>query len=316
MDKKNLARALGLAALFALALTGCFKNPTDPFSGVSGSDSTTSAISALASQVTAQGIYISVVDQDGNPISPSNFSGANFQVTYNGQSIPSGSITVSTASGVGQSISSALVMDYSGSMYSTDITNMETAATTFVNNMQPADRGEIIKFSDYPEISQSYTGDKNALRTAITTSPSLVGGVTAFWDATYMGITTTALETGQRAVVAFTDGYENNSTVITSQAQLITQARSYGVPVHTVGLGSADTMGLQEIANQTGGRYFYAPTSAQLGQIYQQISQIFTNTMIISWPSFTYQAGAVVQITITYVSSSGTFTSTTSIVLP
>ncbi len=326
MSSHKASMVLPVVALAGIALTlaGCFKSPTDPNLGTGGggnvpnvsSDHTTTAISALASQANSNGIYLSVANQNGDPISASNLTGANFQITYNGTNVPSGSLTLSTASGAGQAISSALVLDYSGSMSSTNITDMETGATAFVNNMQSADRGEIIKFSDYPVIEQAYTSDKNALRTAITRPTGISGGVTAFWDGTYMGITTTANETGQRAVVAFTDGYENNSTEITSQADLITRARNRGVPVFTVGLGSADTTGLQEIANQTGGRYYYAPTSAELAQIYQQIAQIFNNTIIITWPSFTYVSGATVNITVTYVCANGTFTSSTSIVLP
>lgn len=326
MSYRKVRIVLPVVALagIGLALAGCFKSPTDPNLGTGGggnvpnvsSDHTTTAISALASQANANGIYLSIVNQNGDPITASNLTGSNFQVNYNGTNVASGSLTLSTASSAGQAISSSLVLDYSGSMSSTSISDMETAATTFVNNMQAADRGEIIKFSDYPVIEQAYTSDKNALRTAITRPTSIAGGVTAFWDATYMGITATTHETGQRAVVAFTDGYENNSTVITSQAQLISEARSNGVPVFTVGLGSADTTGLQDIATQTGGRYYYAPTSAQLAQIYQQIAQIFSNTIIISWPSFTYISGATVNITVTYVCANGTFTSSTSIVLP
>lgn len=323
--KEGMIRPL-MIGLAVLALGGCFKSPTDPFStgGTSGqqtgslpvntSDHQTVSISAAASQANAHGVYLSVTNQNGNPVTASYFRGANFHVTYNGTSIPGGSITVGTASGSGQSISTSLVLDYSGSM-SGDIANLETAATAFVNNMQSNDRGEIIKFGDVPVVEQVFTADKNALRTAITRTTS-AGGVTAFWDATYQGLQDTQPEGGQKAVIAFTDGYENNSIHITSQAQLIQEARTRGIPIFTIGLGSADQTGLQAIASQTNGRYYLAPDSSQLALIYQQVAQIFNNTVILSWPSFTYTSGATVVITITYVCANGTFTATASITLP
>ncbi len=325
--KKNYIRGLfSLMAVAALtwALAGCFKNPTDPhYIGgnhdddgvvtINTGDASTTAITAVSSQATSQGVYLSVQDQNGNPITASYFTGQNFQVTYNGALIPSGSITVTTAGGSGQSISSSLVLDYSGSMGSLNISNMENAATIFVNNMQAADRGEIIKFGSYVYREQAYTATKSLLITAITGTTS-ASGSTALYDAIYMGLTDTALESGQRAVVAFTDGYENASTH--TQSDIVGYAQSNGIPIYTIGLGYADSASLQTIATQTNGQYYEAPDSAQLAAIYQQIAQIFTNTLILSWPSFVYQSGAMLSITVTYSCATGTYTSTIIVTLP
>lgn len=325
--KKNYTRVLlSLVTVAALtwSLAGCFKNPTDPhYIGgnghhdgnvpVNSGDASTTGITAVSSQATSQGVYLSVQDQNGNPITASYFTGQNFQVAYNGAMIPSGSITVTTAGGSGQSISSSLVLDYSGSMGSQDIVDMEDAAAIFVNNMQAADRGEIIKFGSYVYREQAYTSTKSLLITAITGTTS-ASGRTALYDGIYMGLTDTALESGQRAVVAFTDGYENNSTH--TQSDIVGYAQLNGIPIYTIGLGSADTASLQSIATQTNGQYYEAPDSAQLAAIYQQIAQIFTNTLIISWPSFVYQSGVVISIAITYSCATGTYTSTVIITLP
>jgi len=327
--KRNCIRvlfSLTVVAALTWSLAGCFKNPTDPhYIGGGGShdddnivpvnagDSSTTGITAVSSQATSQGVYLSIQDQNGNPVTASYFTGQNFQVTYNGALVPSGSITVTTAGGSGQSISSSLVLDYSGSMGSQDIVDMESAAEIFVNNMQAADRGEIIKFGSYVYREQAYTSTKSLLISAITGSTS-ASGSTALYDGIYMGLTDTALESGQRAVVAFTDGYENASTH--TQSDIVGYAQSNGIPIYTIGLGYADTASLQTIATQTNGQYYEAPDSTQLAAIYQQIARIFTNTMIISWPSFVYQSGAMVSITVTYSCSTGTYTSTIIITLP
>jgi VWFA-related protein len=327
MSRKSWAVAV-MAGLAMVSLAGCFQNPTDPVTGgilggggtngvpTNTSDHTTTAISALASQANTQGVYLSVVNQNGSALSANVLAAGNFRVTYNNSVIPSGSLRLSTASGAGQSISSSLVLDYSGSM-SGDITNLESAATTFVNNMQSADRGDIIKFDTSIVVMQAFTADKNALRTAIADDTTYTfGGSTALYDAIWQGVQDASSETGQRAVVAFTDGGENSSTIVTSESDLISRAKSRGVPVYTIGLGSADAITLQDIAQQTNGRFYLAPDSAQLAAIYQQIAQIFSNTVIISWPSFTYQSGATLSITVTYICANGTFTSTSSLVLP
>lgn len=304
-----------------LALAGCFTNPVDPITSGDGgggnipvntADNTTTRIDSSYSQADSQGIYLSVRDQDGNALGASYFNNANFQVLYNSAQINSGSITVSTASGSGQSISTSLVLDYSGSM-SGDIGNLETAAVNFVNNMQAADRGEIIKFDEQVLVVQPYTADKALLSSAITASVSL-GGLTAMYDAIYQGITDTIPESGQRAIVAFTDGGDNRSSHTTTE--VVQYANTNGVPVYTIGLGGANDSVLQNIATQTNGQYYRAPNSAELATIYSRIAQIFTNTMIISWPSFVYRSGDTIVITVTYSCNTGTYTSTINIVLP
>jgi uncharacterized protein YegL len=329
--RKYVLPLVALAGL-GLALAGCFKSPTDPFNGGTGShssagagnitdntaDHTTTSISAVASQVTSKGVYCSIANQTGSAISSSVLSGANFQVTYNGKTIPAGSITLSTASGNGQAISSSLVLDYSGSMYTgTEIADLEAGATAFVNNMSATDRGEIIKFDTSIVVMQPFTNNAAALRAAIADDTShTFGGSTALFDAIWQGIQDTSTQSGQKAVVTFTDGYENSSLIVTSESDLISRAKSHGIPIFTIGLGSADTVTLQDISQQTNGRFYSAPTTAQLAAIYQQIAQIFSNTVIISWPSFTYVSGATINLTVTYVCATGTYTSTTSIVLP
>jgi len=326
---RSLAPWLGVVAV-TLALAGCFKNPTDPFgsspltggnNGGGGttvsnmSDNTTTSISATAS-VSTRGIYLSVAYQLGDAVGAAGFGGGNLQVTYNNKVIPSGSIQLQTSSSSGQAISSSLVLDYSGSMSSTNITDMELAANTFINNMQAADRGEIIKFDDTVVVEQAYTADKAALHTAVAAHPNNYGGSTALFDAIYRGILDTTTETGQRAVVAFTDGGENASVLISSETALISQARSRGIPIYTIGLGSYYDQSLTDIALQTGGRFYAAPDSSQLAQIYSQIAQLFSNTMIITWPSFTYVPGASLRVTVTYICGTGTYTSTVDVVLP
>lgn len=312
-------RAILFVILVSLVFSGCaFNNPVAPnlFGGtipVNTNDQTTSAIAASYSQVSSQGIYLSVRDQDGQALTSNWFNSANFQISYNQTMIASGSITVTTSSSQGSSIASALVLDYSGSMATTDVTAMETAATTFVNNMLTMDRGEIIKFATDVQVVQTFTSDKQALRDAIAQSTTDRGS-TSLYDAVETALNHTAAEAGQRAVIAFTDGDDNDS--IATQSGVISQAQTAGIPIYAVGLGFADTTGLQTMSTQTNGQYYYAPDASQLTTIYEQIANIFTNTLIISWPSFTATSGDEVVIMITYKTAQGSYSTAVSITIP
>lgn len=307
--------------LVSAVLSGCaFKSPMDPNIGVGSGDlavntgdRTTTAIEATHSQVSTQGVFLSVRDQEGNALGSNWFNSGNLQVAYNDTVIPAGSITVTTASGSGQSISSSLVLDYSGSMSSQNVMDMETGATSFVNNMQSADRGEVIKFASDVHVVQGYTSDKSALRSAITATTTDRGS-TSLYDGIEQGLQDTRNESGQLAIVAFTDGGDNDS--VATQTSIIANARSFGIPIFTVGLGSASTSSLQSIATQTNGQYYYAPDSAQLAAIYQQIANIFNNTLIISWPSFSPVSGDRIVVTVTYVTASDSFTTSVVITIP
>lgn len=179
-------------------------------------------------------------------------------------------------------ISVCLALDYSGSMPSEAITDMENAAAQFVTNMADDDAGEIIKFAFGIEVSQAFTTDKNALINAISASTSLNRGSTYLYDAIYDGVTDTAGQSGNLAVIAMTDGGDSGSSH--SEDQAIAHAQASGVPVYTIGLGSSINANvLQRIAQETGGLYFAAPTSSELAEIYDNIAGILKNQYILTF---------------------------------
>ena len=77
---------------------------------------------------------------------------------------------------------------------------------------------------------------------------------------------------------------------------LIAHAKSLNIPVYTIGLQGYDftrekvvrsyttsEADLQEIAGETGGEYFYTPTSTDLEDIYQKITQRIEQQYIITF---------------------------------
>ena len=223
--------------------------------------------------------YVSVTDQDGNPVM--GLTAADFFLEENTTLLSS--VQVDWAASVYSPISVSMALDYSGSMSDAATAEMETAAVEFVSEMSSDDWGEIIKFSQLEELIQPFTPNKDALKTAITNQWPHSGQLTALYDAVYLAISDTASSNGRRAVIAMTDGADNVSSH--TSKEVTDHAVSNGVPVFTVGLGKTDSTILEQIAEETGGQYFYAPNSNDLRAIYLKISEILRNQYVISYDS-------------------------------
>ena len=268
---------------------------------------------APTSRTQAQGTLL-VADQSGNPITGLTSQNISARLVWGlakvsaGDSIV-GTIVIQSLSQSGKNIAVSMTMDYSGSMYSGTyntplsqyqrILDMETGVKTFVNAIGTNDVCEIIKFDDYVYVVQPFTSSKQALLHAVDSVLNL-GGSTALFQSIYQGIMDVAAKSASsyaRAVVAFTDGGENASSI--GLDSLLQTARSNAIPVYTIGLldsmyhstppgqNSTDEENLVQIADSTGGFYFYAPNATQLQQIYNSISGQLSNayTVTITWPS-------------------------------
>lgn len=224
-----------------------------------------------------------VTDTSNNPIG--DLTGSNFTVKED--SVIQLPITVTSVSQTSADISVALCLDYSGSMSSTAISDMENAAISFINNMADNDAGEIIKFADGVKISHAFTVSKDALINAVQGDLNLSTSATSLYDSIYQAVLDSSMRSGRKAVIAMTDGDDNNS--VRSYSDVINLAIKYDVPVFTIGLGaSINESVLQNIADETRGIYFEAPDSSDLQAIYESISQVLNNQYIVS-----YQTAAI-----------------------
>jgi len=173
----------------------------------------------------------------------------------------------------GKAISTAIVIDRSGSMYGTPMEDAKNAAKAFIGYMGSADRGALIDFDDVITITQTFTDDKQLLTLAI--DGLYARGDTAFYDAVYTAITETTKEdpARRRAIIALTDGNDNRS-MYTIQ-DVVDYAKQADIPIYTIGLGDyVESTTLQYLAAQTDGLYFFAPDSSNLKSIYDTIAGI------------------------------------------
>ena len=182
----------------------------------------------------------------------------------------------------GTSVASvAMALDYSGSMSTQDITAMESAAESFVNQTGSGDLCEIIKFATNIEVAQAFTANKSDLINAIFRDSS-VGSMTSLYDAILLGLEDTDKQSGRKAVIALTDGMNNEGT--TDYQVVISKAKQLQIPVFTIGLGSnVNEQILEEISTSTGGVYYRSPSSDDLESIYRRIVQAINNQYIIEY---------------------------------
>ena len=221
-------------------------------------------------------LYLSVRDSLGRAISGLNNS--SFKIYENGVEQ-----SVQTCAHAGGNIAIALNLDYSGSMAANDITFMQDAAHSFINSMGVYDRSAIVKFASTVEVTKDFSGDRDSLHAAID-STTIDAGSTALYDAIYTALQLCVNEQGKRSVLAMTDGGENSSTH--TLQEILNFSLANNIPINTVGLGgSCDQIGLKQIADSTGGYFYYASSSSGLIDLYQEISVALQNYYILSYTS-------------------------------
>ena len=220
------------------------------------------------SQWPAVKVYFSVIDPtDSLPVL--GLTAPNFDIKVNHNAV---ACAISQVDSSATPISVCLVLDRSGSMAGIPISDLQTAANSFVDFLKDTDECEIIDFDDIITVTQPFTNVKFLLHTAI--NDLTARNNTALWDAIYKGVDDTSTRSNQRkAVIAMTDGLNNASKTYTNASLLNFAIQSKNVPVYTVGLGiSINATDLQSVATATGGEYFNAPTSSELETIYNKLT--------------------------------------------
>jgi Ca-activated chloride channel family protein len=201
----------------------------------------------------------------------------------------------------GEGIDIVLCMDVSGSMLAQDFSpnRLEASkqvAAEFVEN-RPTDRIALVIFAGESFTACPLTTDKNMLKSQIfAAQSSILADGTAIGD----GMTTSVERlkgsaNKSKIIILLTDGDNQGGLIDPTAAREI--AKSYGIKVYTVGVGSegyAETpvqgsggtvviqrqkvnlneQLLRDIAEQTGGLYFRARDNSSLRNIYLEIDKL------------------------------------------
>ena len=173
-----------------------------------------------------------------------------------------------------------LLMDRSGSMQGQKLADAKTAAKTFVDLQGSNNRAELISFAGSAIIELQFTSMTSDGKTTVKNAIDKLTSVdkTNIYEAIQKA--NNELETKGRnnvllVEILLTDGRPTTgNTKAADIINLAVSANATGIRIYTIGLGKdVDPNLLSSIANATGGKYYFAPTSSDLQQIYTAISQ-------------------------------------------
>lgn len=170
------------------------------------------------------------------------------------------------------------VIDRSGSMGGQPIIDARDAAKSFKNNLASNAQVGVVSYATSSTVNIGLTllntsVNKDLIDTAIDGISD--GGYTAMGEG--MADANTLLTNGRsesrKVMIVLTDGQTNTGTDQDGD-NAVAVANANGIAIYTIGLGSnLDESLLESIASAAGGKYYNAPTSADLQNIYASIAQ-------------------------------------------
>jgi uncharacterized repeat protein (TIGR01451 family) len=150
------------------------------------------------------------------------------------------------------------------------------ASKLFVDAIPDTDQVAVVPFNHNSWVAQSLTSDRPAIHNALD---GLVAGGNTRID---RGISTAhdelissghALSGSRRAMVVMSDGQQFPPSTLGTVLPAARSAAADDIIIYTIGFGAdADASTLMAIANIGCGRYYFAPDSQALQQIYQDIA--------------------------------------------
>jgi uncharacterized protein YegL len=172
-----------------------------------------------------------------------------------------------------------LVVDRSGSMGdSNKLNDAKIAITTFLSSTHaPPDRVGLVSFESTATLDQPLTTNKAAVNSAAQ-ALTASGGTRldyALLQARLELTSTRHIITHTQVIILLTDGGQNppGNDPVLAEANA---AKAQGAIIFTIGLGpDVDAALLQQVATSPG-HYYFAPTGAQLEDIYRLISTAIT----------------------------------------
>jgi len=178
-----------------------------------------------------------------------------------------------TGTGERNELEVALVSDVSGSMRGTALSSLQTAATSFVDNLSSPDEAAAISFNSGATTDQELTTDYQLVKDAINAysaggGTSIAAGIDEAADELING--TNATPGASKVMILLSDG---NSSASAATAAADAAKNDDGIRIFTIALGSANTSLLQSLASSPDDA-FVAPDPADLDTVYAEIAEI------------------------------------------
>ncbi len=195
-------------------------------------------------------------------------------------------------------IALSLLLDTSASMED-KLQTAQDAAVGFARKLRGSDLAQVVDFDSRVSIAQGFTSNLSDLETAIRrTAP---GGSTSLHNAIYIALkelkkvqARSTEEIRRQAIVVLSDGEDTSSLV--SFDEVLELAKRSETAIYSIGLRSRgpdrargafneSDFVLRQLAQETGGKAFFARTAAELTGIYEQISDELSSQYMVGYTS-------------------------------
>jgi len=208
-------------------------------------------------------VFASVTDSRGRHVD--DLPREQFTLLDNGARVPIAAFE-NSASGV----SLALTLDTTGSMQAR-LPALKNAALRLIRALRPIDAVAVYSLRGGFTELQKFTTDKEAAARAVLSTEA--AGLTALYDALVRVNRDLAARVGKKAIVVFTDGNDNFSTLTPETA--IRGAKTAGVPIYTIAQGPDVDQDLQkqlaEVARATGGVAFNVASAGEMRTTFERV---------------------------------------------
>ncbi|WP_417850833.1 vWA domain-containing protein [Thalassoglobus sp.] len=188
-----------------------------------------------------------------------------------------------------------LLVDLSASMDRKDFTNQAGKQVTRLTALKEVlsdflehrkgDRVGLVVFGDAAYLQAPFSTDIALSRELLEECEvGMAGPKTAFGDAIGLGVSLfDESQAPAKTIIALTDGNDTKSGVPPVEAARVAASRN--ITIHTVAIGDPTTVGedkldeqaLKDVADATGGSYFFAADREHLSEVYTEIDKIETH---------------------------------------
>ena len=178
-------------------------------------------------------------------------------------------------------LSIALTLDTSGSMQPS-IAFLKEAATFFTGKIEASDQALVVQFNESVKSSSEFTDDTDRLDSFI--NGLQVWGGTALYDAVLYSLDRLRDRPGRKALILLSDGDDNGASRA-SKSQVTAMAKSLEVSIYAVGIQGFDTPKgfLKNLAEDTGGAYYFPSKVGELIQVFEAISKDLKNNYLVAY---------------------------------
>src|SRR5271154_1179145 len=248
------------------------------------SPSTTEPVTTLKVDVKLVNVYVTVTDARGGPVA--GLKKENFTVQEDGRDQ---TISVFDKESAGP-LSIALAIDTSLSTRH-DLPLEQASAKRFAHAiLRPVDALSVYSFSESVSQAVGYTANLKRIDEGI--DHIRLGAATALFDAVYVASRSLDRRQGRKVMVLITDGGDTISRIDYKEAARAAEeaeALVYSIIVvpieNSAGRETGGEHALIQLSEDTGGKYYYATSMAQLDDAFRQISdELRTQYLLAYYP--------------------------------